>query len=130
MHKCLALTCFPRGDVQPIRIDELRILFTMVNKIKISPAKSMIKQWLENFTMVGTVECTSLITRIAERLGALSWANISYISSPCLMVDENYLIYGHTLKHAPDGTLVFFFPGYVNEIPLPNLGIIYISAGA
>jgi hypothetical protein len=62
MHKWLALTCFPTDDVWPVRIDELRIIFAMVNKIKISPVKSMIKQWLENFTMVGAVECTSLIT--------------------------------------------------------------------
>ena len=38
------------------------------------------------------------------------------------MIDENYLVYGHTLKHAKDASLIFFFPGYVNEIPLPNLG--------
>jgi hypothetical protein len=38
------------------------------------------------------------------------------------MVDENYLVYGHTLKHAADGTLVFFFPDYVNEIPPPSPG--------
>jgi hypothetical protein len=62
MHKWLALTCLPRYDVPPIRIDELQILFTMVNKIKISPGNSMIKQWLQNFAMVGTIECTSLIT--------------------------------------------------------------------
>jgi negative regulator of sigma E activity len=36
------------------------------------PVKSKIKQWLENFTMVGAIECTSLITRIAVRLGALN----------------------------------------------------------
>jgi hypothetical protein len=122
MHKWLDLMCFPRDDVRPVRIDELRILFAMVNKIKISLVKSMIKQWLENVTMVGAVECTSLITRVTECLGALSWVNISYISSPILMVDENYLVYGHTLKHAPDGTLVFFFPSNVNEILLPNPG--------
>jgi hypothetical protein len=72
MYKWLALTCFPRDDVRPIRIDKLQILFAMVNKIKISPVKSMIKQWLENFTMVGTIECTSLITQIAVHLDALS----------------------------------------------------------
>jgi hypothetical protein len=54
--------------------------------------------------------------------GCFELGEHSYISSPRLMVDENYLVYGHTLKHAPDGTLVFFFPGYVNEIPLPNPG--------
>jgi hypothetical protein len=57
----------------------------------------MIKKWLENFNMVGAIECTSLITRITVRLDALSCASISYISSPRLMVDENYLVYGHTL---------------------------------
>jgi hypothetical protein len=38
------------------------------------------------------------------------------------MIDENYLVYGDMLKHALDGSLVFFFPSYVNEIPLLNLG--------
>ena len=28
---------------------------------------------------------------------------------------------GHHLKHDDAGNLVFFFPGYTNEIPLPNL---------
>ena len=27
---------------------------------------------------------------------------------------------GHTLKKGPDDTLIFFFMGYTNEIPLPN----------
>ena len=36
MNKWLALMCFPRGDVRTIRIDELRILYAMVNKIKIA----------------------------------------------------------------------------------------------
>jgi hypothetical protein len=36
------------------------------------------------------------------------------------MVNRNYLVYRHTHKHAPNGSLVFFFTGYVNEILLPN----------
>ena len=28
---------------------------------------------------------------------------------------------GHHLKYGDAGNLVFFFPGYTNEIPLPNL---------
>ena len=31
---------------------------------------------------------------------------------------------------APDGSIIFFFPGYVNEIPLPNPGLqLYKSRG-
>ncbi len=29
---------------------------------------------------------------------------------------------GHILKHGLDGSLIYFFPGCTNEIPLPNVG--------
>ena len=81
MHKGVAITCFPREDVRIVRVDELRIIYAMVNRIKLSPVKFMVCQWLENFCMIGPVECTSLITRIAQSLGVLNWARISYISA-------------------------------------------------
>jgi len=103
--------------------DELRILYAMVNKIKISPVKEMVRQWLGNFRMVGPVECTSLVMCIANGLGVLGWAQISYITAPRITIDLAYLVQGHILKHSPDGSILFFFPGYVNEIPLPNPGL-------
>ena len=115
--------CFPRDDVQTVRVDELRILYAMVNKIKISPMQEMVRQWLENFQMVGPVECTSLVTRITMSLRVLNWAQITYISTPRPKIDLAYLVQGHTLKSAPDGCIIFFLPGYVNEISLPNLGL-------
>jgi hypothetical protein len=33
-------------------------------------------------------------------------------------VNEAYLVQGHILKHGPNDSLMF--PGYTNEIPLPN----------
>ena len=36
--------------------------------------------------------------------------------------DEAYVVQGHTVKHGPDNTLVLFFLGCMNEIPLPNPG--------
>ena len=38
------------------------------------------------------------------------------------MIDEAYLVQGHTLKKGPDDSLIFFSLGYANEIPLPNVG--------
>ena len=64
MHKWIALMCFPRDDVWTVRMDELRILYAMVNKIKIAPVQEMVRQWLGNFRMTRPVECTSLVTRI------------------------------------------------------------------
>lgn len=78
--------CFPREDVRIVR-DELRILYVMVNKTKISPIKFMVCQWLENFRLIGPVECTSLITRIAQGLGVLSWAKFSYIEALRFFID-------------------------------------------
>ena len=43
MHKWLAITLFPRDDVRPMCNDELIILYAMVNRIKISPAKALVK---------------------------------------------------------------------------------------
>ena len=79
MHKWLTITLFPRDDVRPVRNDELLILYAMVNKIKISPAQALVKQWLSNFKMTGPIECTSLITRIATRIGALEGNFIPFI---------------------------------------------------
>ena len=92
----------------------------MVNKIKISPAQALVKQWLSNFKMTGPIECTSLITRIATRVGALEGNSIPFIEGDRVYIDESYLIQGHTLKKGPDDSLIFFFMGYTNEIPLPN----------
>ena len=90
----------------------------------------MVRQWFGNFRMVGPVECTSLVTWIATSLGVLNWAQISYITTPCPKIDLAYLVQGHTLKSALDGSIIFFFPSYVNKIPLPNPGLhLYKSRG-
>jgi hypothetical protein len=122
MHKSLAITLFPRNDVQPVQNNELMILYTMVNKIKISPLKAMIKQWLMNFKMTGPIECTSLITRITSSMGILNENVIPFIEDPRVLIDKSYLIYGHTLKKGPNDSLIFFSLGCANEIPLPNAG--------
>nr|AAX95214.1 hypothetical protein LOC_Os11g08730 [Oryza sativa Japonica Group]AAX96064.1 hypothetical protein LOC_Os11g08890 [Oryza sativa Japonica Group]ABA91861.1 hypothetical protein LOC_Os11g08729 [Oryza sativa Japonica Group]ABA91892.1 hypothetical protein LOC_Os11g08889 [Oryza sativa Japonica Group] len=121
MHKWIAMTLFPRSDLRPIRGDELIIIFVMVRKIKISPVKCMIRQWLEIIKFSAPVECSSLITRIAKGLGVVS-DQIAFISAARPRIDEAYLVQGHILKHGADGSLIYFFPGCTNEIPLPNAG--------
>ena len=80
--------------------------------------------------MTGPIESTSLVTRITTSLGVINWARFSFITTPRPSIDLAYLVQGHTLKSAPDGSIIFFFPGYVNEIPLPNPGLhLYKSRG-
>ncbi len=122
MHKLIAMTLFPRGDLRPIREDELIITFAMIRKIKVAPVKCTIRQWLESIKFTAPVECSSLITRIENGLGVISNDQIAYISTPRSYVDESYLVQGHILKYGVDGSLIFFFPSCTNEIPLPNPG--------
>ncbi|XP_025791789.1 uncharacterized protein LOC112872970, partial [Panicum hallii] len=91
MHKWLAITLFPRDDVRPVRNNEFTILYAMVNKIKVSPVKSMVKQWLMNFKITGPIEGTSLVTRIASSIGILDGNVIPFIEG----IDEAYLIQGN-----------------------------------
>jgi hypothetical protein len=70
--------------------------------------------------MTGPIECTSLITCIATRIGALERNSIPFIEGNREYIDEDYLIQGHTLKKGPNDSLIFFYMGYTNEIPLPN----------
>ena len=92
MHKWLTITLVPRDDVRPMRNDELLILYAIVNKIKISTAQALDKQWLLNFKMTGPIECTSFITRITTRIGALEGNSIPFIEGDRTYIDEAYLI--------------------------------------
>jgi hypothetical protein len=103
-----------------VRNDELLILYAMVNKMKISPAQALVKQWLLNFKMTGPIECTSLITRIVTCIDALEGNSIPFIEGDRAYIDEACLIQGHTLKKGPNDFLIFFYLGYTNEISLPN----------
>ena len=70
---------FPRPDIHTVRVDDLKLLFALVKRRKVSPINFMMHQWKEVFTLTGDVECSSLFTRIAQNLGLLNNALISYI---------------------------------------------------
>jgi hypothetical protein len=94
------------------------ILYTTVIRIKISLVQAMIRQWLMNFQMTGSVDCTSLISRIVTNLGITQGPNVPSIAIPRTQIDETYLTQGHILKKGPDDLLNFFYPTHTNEIEL------------
>ena len=69
---------------------------------------------------MGDVECTSLVTRIAQNLGLLDNASISHIDIPRWYIDYEYLLKAHMLKKKEKGQPVMMYLGYTNEILLPN----------
>ena len=82
----------------------------MIKKIKIAPVKEIFQHWLELLKTFSTsISCTSLVIRIVTGVGAMENHEVEYIPTPCLIIDEHYLLQGHHLKHNAAGQLVFFF---------------------
>jgi hypothetical protein len=89
---------FPRPNTHPMIIDDLKLLYAMVKRRKVSPIKFMMHQWLDVFTLTGDVECTSLVTWIAQNRGLLKNALISFIDEQCLYIDFEYFYQAQILK--------------------------------
>jgi hypothetical protein len=79
MHKWLGFTLFPRLDFCTVRVDYLKLLYALVKRRNVSPVKSMMRHCLEVFSLTSDVEYTSMVTRIAQNLGLLNNASLSYI---------------------------------------------------
>ena len=96
----------------------------MVNKIRVSPARAMVKQWLTNFKMTGPIECTYLVTRIVSNMGILKGNPVPFIEDDRVLIDEAYFIQGHILKRGQNDSLVFFSLGYAN--PVAKRGVSFV----
>jgi uncharacterized protein YfkK (UPF0435 family) len=59
MHKWLGFSLFPRNDFRMVRNDELKLLYAMVKRKKVSPLKFMMTQWVEFPRLKVAVGCTS-----------------------------------------------------------------------
>ena len=118
MHKWLGMTLFPRNDTRTIRTYDLKLMYAMVKRKKVSPVKFMMSQWLEVFILVGDVECTSLVTRIATNMGLMQRSFVSRITERPY-IDFEYFRQAHILKKENERT-VMMYRSYRAEIPLPN----------
>jgi len=103
MHKWLGFTLFPRLDFRTVRIDDLKLLYALVKRRKVSPVKFMMRPWLKVFSLTGDVECTSLVIQIAQNLGLMDNALLSYIDTERWYIDFEYFYQAHMLKKRNDG---------------------------
>ena len=74
------MTLFSRQDIRVVHNTKMQILYAMIKKIKIAPIKEIFKHWLELLkTFFTYISCTSLVTRIANGIGALEDRDVDYI---------------------------------------------------
>jgi hypothetical protein len=69
---------FPCDGVRILRNDDLRLLFAMVHKIRVSPVKAMVSHWQGASKRIGPIEFTSIITRLADTLCLLN-SSVQYM---------------------------------------------------
>ena len=81
----------------------------------------MFKYWLDLFKASTYISWMCLGTRIATSIEVSEGQDVVYTTTPRIIINDHYLLQGHHLKYNEAGKLVFFFPGYTNEILLPNL---------
>ena len=86
MHRWIAMTLFARQDIRFVYHVELQILYAMLKKIKIASVKEMFGHWLETFKASTSISCTYLVTHIATNIGALEGQDVTYISTPALIL--------------------------------------------
>ena len=104
IHKWLGFSLFPRNDFCTVRMDELKLLYAMVKRRKVSPVKFRMDQWKDVFELKGDVGCTALVTRIAQKLGLLENASLSYIDDiDRWYIDYEYFVKAHMLKKNNNG---------------------------
>jgi hypothetical protein len=55
----------------------------MVKRIKYTPIADIVNYFKNVHKMLGPIECTSMVTRIAMNLGCLEMANLAYTEGGC-----------------------------------------------
>ncbi|CAO2167035.1 unnamed protein product [Urochloa humidicola] len=120
MHRWISMSLFPAGKVRWVHSVELKLLYAIVHKFKVAPVKEMCLHWRDMVKKSYAIDCTSIVTRIANAVGALDGNDVEYIPLDRPICDLRTLTQGHTLKADGKNHICFFFAGYVNKIRLPN----------
>jgi hypothetical protein len=71
--------------------------------------------------MLGPIECTSIVTRIAMNLGCPEMANLAYIEGDVPVLGLDHFVHAHILREEPDHSLSMLYGRKV--IQFPNLGL-------
>jgi hypothetical protein len=73
----LSFTLSPKAELRSVATPELKCLSAMVNRIKYTPVADIINFFKNVHKMSGSIECTSMVTRIAMNLGCSKMANLA-----------------------------------------------------
>jgi hypothetical protein len=86
LHRWVSFTVFSMAEFHSVTTPELKYMFAIVNRIKYTPIADIVDYFKNVHKMLGLIECTSMVPRIATNLGCPKMANLAYIEGMYLIL--------------------------------------------
>jgi hypothetical protein len=101
-------------------IDEFKCIFAMVHRIKYIPVGNIVDYFKEIHTLSRPIECTSLVTRIAQNIGCPEIHNVAYIEGYIPIIGLSHFVHAHVLREEPYHSISMLYEGGNKVLQLPN----------
>jgi hypothetical protein len=109
LHRWMSFTLFPMVELHSVATPELKCLFVMVNRIKYTPVADIVDYFKNVHKMLGPIECTAMVTRIAMNLGCPKMPNLAYIEGDVPIHGLDHFVHTHILRKEPDHSLSMLY---------------------
>jgi hypothetical protein len=120
LHRWMPFTLFPMVELRSVTTPELKCLFGMVNRIKYTSIADIIDYFKNVHKILGPIECTSMVTRIAMNLGCPEMASLAYIEGVVPDLGLDHFVHAHILREEPDHSLSILYGHKVIQLPNPG----------
>ena len=118
LHKWMGVTLFPREDIRIVREIDMRLLYAMVHKIKVSPVKAMVQHWISAPSRLGSCGFTSIIIKFCQNAMILDDFD-QYITAARIVLTMEHFIQARIIAGGPNGTVEFKFRNTETRLTLP-----------
>jgi hypothetical protein len=109
------------AELHFVTTPELKCLFAMVNRIKYTPVANIIDYFKNVHKMIGPIECTSTVTRIAINLGCPEMANLANIEGDVPGLGLDHFVHTHMLRDEANHSLSIVYGHKAIWLPNPSL---------
>jgi hypothetical protein len=121
LHRSMSFMLFPMVELHSVASPKLKCLFAMVNRIKYSLVDDIVDYFKNVHKMLGPIECTSMVTRIAMNLGCPEMANLAYIEGVVPILGLDHFVHAHILHEEPDYFVSMLYGHKAIRLPNPAL---------
>jgi hypothetical protein len=121
LHRWMSFTLFPMVELRSVSTPEFKCLFAMVNRIKYTHVADIVDYFKNVHKMLGPIDCTSMVTWIAMKLGCPEMANLAYIEGDVPSLGLDHFVHAHILREEPNHSLSMLYGHREIWLPDPSL---------